>query len=134
MKTPPKTLGLRHIALLVKEPQTSKRFYTEVMGMEVEWEPDPENIYLTSQRLDNLALHKANAPSTELPSLGLDHIGFFLQTATDVDLWYAWIKDKGAKIVREIKTHRDGARSFYFLDPDEITIQMIYHPAIIQKN
>jgi len=28
------------------------------------------------------------------------------------------------------KTHRDGARSFYFRDPDGVLIQLLYHPPI----
>ena len=35
-----------------------KRFYVDVLGFAVEWEPDPDNVYLTSGR-DNLALHRA---------------------------------------------------------------------------
>lgn len=125
------SLGLRHVALNVSDPQASKRFYTDVLKMQVEWEPDPENIYLCTKTqdgrtLDNLALHKG----TPRKDSSLDHIGFMLPDHAAVDQWYAWISSKGAKIEREIKTHRDGARSFYFSDPDGIVIQMIAHPPI----
>lgn len=125
-----KTLGLRHVALNVKDPQRSKEFYVRVLRMEVEWEPDADNVYLTSEGQDNLAIHKAEAGAS---GGALDHIGFALPSADDVDLWYDWIKGQGARILREIKTHRDGARSFYFADPDGITIQMIHHPPIAAK-
>jgi hypothetical protein len=32
-----------------------------------------------------------------------------------------------------VKTHRDGARSFYFRDPDGLLIQLLYHPPISEK-
>ena len=32
------------------------KFYTDVIGMKVDWKPDDENVYLTNG-LDNLALH-----------------------------------------------------------------------------
>ena len=41
-----KTLGLRHVALHVKDPAKSKDFYMRVLKMELEWEPDADNIYL----------------------------------------------------------------------------------------
>jgi catechol 2,3-dioxygenase-like lactoylglutathione lyase family enzyme len=36
-------------------------------------------------------------------------------------------------LAAEPKTHRDGARSFYFRDPDGLLIQLIYHPPISDK-
>ncbi len=145
-----KTLGMRHVALNVKDPQISKEFYMRVLKMQLEWEPDPENVYLTSGGEDNLAIHKAAetvahshtthasntaAPSTHGQNLGqlLDHIGFALPTLADVDAWYEWVQSHNVKILREIKTHRDGARSFYMADPDGVIIQMIYHPPIARK-
>lgn len=130
------TLGMRHVALNVKDPQISKEFYMRVLKMQLEWEPDPENVYLTSGGEDNLAIHKASPTDSageESPAQRLDHIGFALPTMQDVDAWYEWVKSHQVKILREIKTHRDGARSFYMEDPDGVIIQMIYHPPIAKK-
>jgi catechol 2,3-dioxygenase-like lactoylglutathione lyase family enzyme len=128
------SFGLRHVALNVRDPQVSKRFYINLLKMQVEWEPDAENVYLTSGGQDNLALHKV---ATEAPGSvtggALDHIGFALPTLESVDEWHGWVLSQGAKILKEIKTHRDGARSFYMEDPDGIVIQMIYHPPIAQR-
>lgn len=124
------SLGLRHIALNVQDPQVSKRFYINLLKMQVEWEPDAENVYLTNGGQDNLALHKAAASPV---GGSLDHIGFALPTAESVDEWYGWVRSQGAKILKEIKTHRDGARSFYMADPDGIVIQMIHHLPIAER-
>ncbi len=126
-----KTLGLRHVALKVSDPARAKEFYCRVLKMQVEWEPDADSVYLTSGGHDNLALHRRR-PGTAAPSGGglLDHIGFAVPTMADVDAWYAWVKVQGVEIAQELKTHRDGARSFYFRDPDGATIQLIYHPPI----
>ncbi len=125
------SLGFRHAALNVKNPQISKEFYVRVLKMQVEWEPDADNVYLTSDSHDNLALHRASDP---IPTSGLlDHLGVAVPSMADVDEWYAWVKSQGAKIVREVKTHRDGARSFYFADPDGVVIQLIYHSPIARK-
>jgi catechol 2,3-dioxygenase-like lactoylglutathione lyase family enzyme len=124
-----KTLGMRHIALNVRDAQASKKFYQEVMKMDLEWEPDPKSVYLTSQNQDNLALHQSDAPLNK--ATALNHIGFFVSTLDEVDQWYAHIQKHGAKIVKEIKTHRDGARSFYFEDIDGNVIQLLFHPPML---
>ncbi len=49
--------GMRHIALKVSDLARAKRFYQEVLGMNVVWEPDDKNVYLSSG-CDNLALHE----------------------------------------------------------------------------
>jgi catechol 2,3-dioxygenase-like lactoylglutathione lyase family enzyme len=130
-----KTLGMRHVALNVKNAQASKDFYCKVMKMEVEWEPDAKTVYVASyvidsdgnkKAIDNLALHQADAPLYKPGSL--NHIGFFVPTLEAVDEWYAHVQSHGVKIVKEIKTHRDGARSFYFEDIDGIIIQLLFHP------
>ncbi len=132
MKPKLPTLGLRHAAIQVKDPQKSKEFYLRALQMELEWEPDSDNVYLTNGGLDNLAIHKiGDGPIAQ--NQRLDHIGFMLPKIEDVDAWYAHIKKEGAKIEKEIKTHRDGARSFYFSDPDGVVIQMIYHPPVADR-
>jgi len=95
--------------------------------MTVEWRPDDENVYLTSGK-DNLALHQAkNAIDGKQR---LDHIGFILRTAQDVDSWYEFLTEHAVPMRSQPKTHRDGARSFYCEDPAGVVVQMIYHPPL----
>jgi catechol 2,3-dioxygenase-like lactoylglutathione lyase family enzyme len=124
-------LGLRHVALNVRDVAKSIDFYTRIMGMSIEWNPDPDNVYLTSGS-DNLALHKA-AENLQQGFQSVDHIGFIVDTPEAVDRWAERLKSLGVSFTHEPKTHRDGARSFYFLDPDGLQIQLIYHPPIAGK-
>ena len=58
MSAPPvRVLGLRHLALRVRDVRAAREFYVGVFGMRVVWEPDAQNVYLTSG-CDNLALHE----------------------------------------------------------------------------
>ena len=125
-------LGLRHVALFVKDLEACVQFYTEVLGMQVEWQPDADNYYLTSGA-DNLALHRLAAGKELTGAQRLDHIGFILKTAEDVDSWHTHFVQHGIKILQAPKTHRDGARSFYCSDPAGNTVQMIHHPPISDK-
>ncbi|AMO67677.1 glyoxalase [Zhongshania aliphaticivorans] len=121
--------GLRHLALFVANFDETLHFYTELLGMAVEWQPDPDNIYLCSG-CDNLALHRYQGGERPLAGQRLDHLGFIIDDIEDVDAWHAFLLENGVAIKAEPRTHRDGARSFYCLDPDGNLVQMIYHPPI----
>ena len=130
MPRPQHNLGMRHVALNVDDVSSSEHFYVELLGMQVEWRPDADNVYLTSGP-DNVALHRSNGKSVDAGAQRLDHIGFILETAAAVDAWHDWLSANGVTIKAVPRTHRDGARSFYCMDPDGITVQMIYHPPIV---
>lgn len=131
MTKPEPTGGMRHVALFVDNLEACERFYVELLGMKVEWRPDADNVYLTSGN-DNLALHRAPADFQPAAHQRLDHIGFILNTPDQVDAWYAHLQAEGITMKTQPRTHRDGARSFYCLDPGGVTVQMIYHPPISQ--
>ena len=132
----PTHAGLRHLALNVRDLDAMKRFYVDLLGFDVEWEPDPDNAYLSSGA-DNLALHRSTAltpgRSTAAESGTLDHLGVIVRSAEDVDRWAAFLESRGITIDAVPRTHRDGARSCYVSDPDGNRVQIIYHPPISGK-
>jgi len=130
MQRPNPTSGMRHVALFVADLAAAEKFYVELLGMAVEWRPDPDNIYLTSGN-DNVALRRAPKGYDTSGDQSLDHIGYILQRPEDVDDWFEFLLANGVKMKTDARTHRDGARSFYCLDPDGNTVQMIYHPPLV---
>jgi len=129
MQRPKPTAGLRHVALFVKDLEECLHFYRDLLAMDVEWQPDADNVYLTSGN-DNLALHRFKGAAFSLKEQRLDHIGFIMRTPDEVDEWHEFLLAQGVKIKAEPKDHRDGARSFYCFDPSGNTVQMIYHEPI----
>ena len=142
----PTHAGLRHLALNVRDLSAMRRFYVDILGFEVEWEPDADNVYLSSGS-DNLALHRSAEASrsngggsgeewsekiqpSESP---LDHLGLIVREAGDVDRWAMYLESRGVTLDAQPRTHRDGARSCYFSDPDGNKIQIIHHPPISLK-
>jgi catechol 2,3-dioxygenase-like lactoylglutathione lyase family enzyme len=145
----PTHAGLRHLALNVERMAEMRHFYIDLLGFTVEWEPDPDNIYLTSG-IDNLALHRSTRPShsaaadhptgessaaaaTTEPASRLDHLGVIVRQPEDVDRWASYLGQHGVTIAAKPKTHRDGARSCYVTDPDGNHVQIIHHPPISGK-
>ena len=140
--TPLVTGGMRHVALNVDCLEACLEFYTDLLGMTIEWQPDADNVFLCSGN-DNLALHRrladstsdlagsaTDTPETLPPQDRLDHIGFIIDQMGDVDRWHHRLVEAGVNIAQPPKTHRDGARSFYCYDPDGTLVQLIYHPPI----
>ena len=122
-------LGIRHVALFVHELEKCTDFYTKIMGMIIEWQPDNDNVYLTNHG-DVFALHRVDY--TPLAQQRLDHIGFVIKTPAEVDDWYAYFVQHGVKITEAPKTHRDGSHGFYCLDAVGHLLELIYHPPIIK--
>ena len=134
MITPKPTLGMRHLALRVKDLDLCEVFYVNLLGMAVEWRPDPDNVYLSSGH-DNLALHRVPTQSSASDtSQRLDHIGFIVESPQQVDVWYDFLRAHDVPMKAAPRTHRDGARSFYCLDPEGVTVQMIYHPPLSKNS
>lgn len=129
MSRPAPTAGMRHIALQVQNFTQAERFYVDLLGMRVEWRPDPDNVYLTSGG-DSLALHRAPPDFHPSATQRLDHIGFIVRTPEQVDEWHEYLSGRAVPIKAGPRTHRDGARSFYCADPDGNIVQLIFHPPI----
>jgi catechol 2,3-dioxygenase-like lactoylglutathione lyase family enzyme len=129
MKRPEATRGLHHVALNVRDLEACEQFYVDLLGMAIEWRPDPDNVYLCSGN-DNLALHRL--PDGHVPDgvQRLDHIGFILESPAQVDTWHEFLQTHNIKMRTAPRTHRDGARSFYCEDPGGNVVQMIYHPPL----
>lgn len=130
--TPP-LLGLHHTAVYVADDRydATLRFYREGMGMRTDWEPDDAAVYLTSGA-DNLALHRVDAVDRTHPAL--DHLGLMVPDRAAVDAWYARLSSQaeqlGIEILGKPRLHRDGASSFYLLDPAGNKLQIVHIPSI----
>ena len=129
LERPGVTAGMRHLALNVTNLDASVDFYTRLLGMQIEWQPDADNYYLTSGN-DNLALHRGNKNIEKDSAQSLDHLGFIIDQADEVHQWYDFLLQEKVEMLTPVKDHRDGARSFYCKDPDGNAVQIIYHPPL----
>lgn len=132
MQRPAGLRGIRHVALKVVDLKRSKAFYQEVFGMEVVWEPDARNAYLSSG-FDNLALHEVSPEEVSSEKQKLDHFGFVFDSVDRIRELEARLRDRGVRILQPFKIHRDGSASLYISDPDGVVIQLLYEPRVSAK-
>ena len=125
-------MGMRHIALNVKDVERSKAFYQEILGMDVVWQPDPQNAYLSSGT-DNLALHETPGDRAPAATSSLDHLGFIVSDIDRVRELEGEFRARDITIIKPFKLHRDGSASFYCADPDGVVIQMLYEPTLSKQ-
>jgi catechol 2,3-dioxygenase-like lactoylglutathione lyase family enzyme len=118
---------MRHVALNVLNLAAMEAFYVDLLGFAVEWRPDAENVYLCSG-VDNLALHLVEDRGGKAQALA--HTGIIIDNLEVVDDWYAFLLENKVDMINAPKTHRDGARSFYCLDPELNVVQVIFHPPL----
>jgi catechol 2,3-dioxygenase-like lactoylglutathione lyase family enzyme len=122
--------GMRHIALKVRSAAQSKLFYQKILGMDVVWEPDAQNVYLSSG-CDNIAIHEVSASFLQTAEeKQLDHLGFVVESIARVRELESEFRSQGVVIVHPFKVHRDGSASFYCADPDGVIIQLLYEPTL----
>jgi catechol 2,3-dioxygenase-like lactoylglutathione lyase family enzyme len=126
MTARPPLLGIRHVALFVADLGGAERFWVDVMGYEVEWRPDPDNVYLRGAH-DNLALHRGGGGAGG----PLDHIGIAVANAGDVDDWARHLEAHGVALKAAPRSHRDGSRSLYFQGPEGLLVQIIHHSPMV---
>ena len=126
----PKHAGMRHVALNVLTLEPMERFYVDLLGFDVEWRPDPENVYLCSG-VDNLALHVVEDTGGKHQSLA--HTGIIIDDINGVDDWFMFLTAHDVEMITKPKTHRDGARSFYCYDPEKNVVQIIFHPPLSKQ-
>ena len=122
-----KNLGMRHLALRVRDLDRALWFYRDLLGFRVVWQPDPDNVYL-STGCDNLALHRADDVSREVGPL--DHLGVIVGSGDEVRRAEAELSRAGVEVLQATKTHRDDSVSCYVADPDGNSVQVLFEPTI----
>jgi catechol 2,3-dioxygenase len=110
-----------HVVIKVRELERSRKFYTEVLGMDVMMElPMIPAVFLANNRRDHheIALFQVGADADGLrgKQIGLSHIAFRLHNEQDLRAAYKEFKEKGVPI--SFTVDHGVTKSIYFRDPD----------------
>lgn len=125
--------GLAHQAINVKDLEHSKRFYRDVLGMDVLYQ-DAMHVFLKVGERENFGIlallgRPETGPEPVDPSTRqgnkYNHFGFRARTSEEVYEFAEYLKGKNVPIIKGPYTRKDGS-SVYFLDPDGYTLEYLY--------
>ena len=115
--------GLTHISLAVADPQRSLDFYARVFGVK-EYFRDEDQIQVQGPgRYDVLAFEKNREKAGS--RAGIDHFGFRLKKAADIDLAVDEVLKAGGSLLRRGE-FAPGLPYAYVADPDGYEIEIWY--------
>ena len=119
-ETKVRTKGIDHTVLHVKDLARSRKFYLDVLGMEVNHE-DATHAFLWCGNGQMVALFQVDEGTTITPGDDMNHMALRLDEGT-YDEVKAYLERNGAKV-----TGRPGDdRCIYFDDPDGHRLQLLY--------
>lgn len=115
-KLPTPRVQRTHVALYVRDPVVSGRWYAEVLGME-QVASEPRWTFMSfGKKHHDIALIKAQTPA-ELGTIGLQHYGLEIEgDLTELRRLYGMLLMRGVPIVK-VTDHKAGV-GVYFTDPD----------------
>jgi len=113
----PRINKVGHVVLNVKDVETSVKFYTEALGMEVMRLRESSAAFLSfGTQHHDIALFKA-PEGAEMGNLGLNHIAFQIEGGEmELRELYGRLVQHGAKV--DYTTDHGMTHSVYFFDPD----------------
>jgi catechol 2,3-dioxygenase-like lactoylglutathione lyase family enzyme len=114
------THGLTHIALDVRDPDRSLRFYADVFGVREYFRDDTQIQVLGPGPFDVIAFNKADAPGA---AGGIAHFGFRLKRACDIDHAVAEVERAGG-VVRRRGEFAPGYPYAFVSDPDGYEVEI----------
>lgn len=123
----PKTYGLTHLALAVRDVGRTLDFYQQVFGVEVMYRQRGFLQVRTAGRDDVIVFEEKDA---EIGCTGgIAHFGFRLRNPKDIDEMAARVRRAGGKIHDEGE-FSPGEPYLFFRDPDGYEIEVWFEPAV----
>jgi len=115
----PRTIGIEHLNIRVRDPEKSSRFYQKILGMKEAFSEPPRAVFLRCGN-DLLTLARTRR---RVRHAGM-HFGFRARTKAEFDGWKDWLAQNRVKITSEREEESGGG--IYFRDPDGYLIEVYY--------
>jgi catechol 2,3-dioxygenase-like lactoylglutathione lyase family enzyme len=118
------TYGLTHLAIVVKDLNKTRNFYTKVFDMEVMYDME-DFIQLTTPGCNDIIVFEKNEKIKPGSSGGIIHFGFRLRKPEDIENVIKKIKDAGGRI-KDQGEFVPGSPYVFFEDPDGYEVEVWY--------
>ena len=117
------SLNINHIHIGTMDLKKSVDFYSSIFGFKKKFDHDP-GIFLDNEAGFLIAID----PVDEIPKFpSWFHIGFCLDSESEVQKIYQKVKQSDIEIAREMMTEKDQFTSFFIYDPDGYKIEVSWH-------
>lgn len=117
------SLNLNHIHIGTKDLKSSVDFYSKIFNFKKKFDHDP-GIFLDNDSGFLIVID----PVDEVPVLpSWFHIGFCLNSESEVQKIYQLVKNNGVKIARDMMAEKGQFASFFIFDPDGYKIEVSWH-------
>lgn len=120
----PKTYGLTHLAIAVKDVDTTLDFYTHIFDMEIMYHQE-NMIQLTTPGSNDILVFEEKEQAPIGQSGGIAHFGFRLKDPEGVEEIYRKILESGGEIVDKGE-FVPGSPYIFFKDPDGYLLEVWY--------
>jgi glyoxylase I family protein len=129
----PELAGISHIDLTVTDRDRSARFYTEVLGFEVEKRVDEADFRLADMRHPGLGIQMCvrepaqvdGSPFDEFHA-GLDHLSFRVASRAELERWQQQLATHGVTYTPIVDAPYGAV--LVFRDPDNIQLELMADP------
>jgi len=120
----PKTYGLTHLAIAVRNVERTMKFYQSVFDMQVMYHEN-DFIQLTTLGCNDILVfeQKKNKPIGETG--GIAHFGFRLKNPDDIEEIITKVKEAGGTVIRKGE-FVPGSPYVFFKDPDGYEVEVWY--------
>lgn len=131
---PPVLARIHHAAIICSDYVASRRFYTEVLGLQVlaeNFRPARQDHKLDLRlpdggQLELFGFAAAPARPTRPEARGLRHLAF---AVTDLQAWMHRLAQHGVAVEDARVDEFTGARFTFFRDPDDLPLELYEVPA-----
>ena len=121
--------GIHHVAIIVSDYERSRRFYTQVLGLEIVQEkhrPARQSWKLDLQSPDGVLIEMFSFPNppkrvTQPEACGLRHIAF---RVSNLDEAIVSLRAHGVEAEAPRIDEHTGRRFTFFMDPDGLPLEL----------
>ncbi len=116
-------MTLNHIHIGTKDLNKSVEFYSKIFGFKKKFDHDP-GVFLHNEAGFLIAID----PVDRIPQFpSWYHLGFCLNSESEVQKTYEMVKSSQIKIARDLVTEKGQFASFFIYDPDGYKIEVSWH-------